>query len=131
MPVTQHACNAVHPNVLINIPPTHAEGAVEHWAGSESSLCAGSKRRPLQHLGLRQALWLQFREGHNAQAVREVRREVRGVRLVREAGDAGAGVRRVQLRVILRPLRHLRWHRHLRRLLLQGFPCWCTCGFYV
>lgn len=59
------------------------------------------------------------RHRHRA-AVREVRRQVRGVRLVCAARDAGARVRRVQLRLLRRALRHLRRHRHLRRLLLQG-----------
>ena len=48
------------------------------------------------------------------------RREVRHLRLVREACDAGARLRRVQLRQLRRPLRHLRRHRHIRRVLLQG-----------
>ncbi len=53
-------------------------------------------------------------------AVREVRRQVRGLRLICAAVHAGARVRRVQLRLLRRPLRHLRRHRHFRRLLLQG-----------
>lgn len=53
-------------------------------------------------------------------AVREVRRQVRGVRQLCAAGDAGPRVRRVQLRLVRGALRHLRRHRHLRRVLLQG-----------
>ena len=48
------------------------------------------------------------------------RRQVRHLRLLREACDAGACLRRVQLRQLRWPLRHLRRHRHLGRVLLQG-----------
>ena len=48
------------------------------------------------------------------------RRQVRGVRFVRAPGDAGAHLRRVQLRLVRRALRHLRRRGHLGRVLLQG-----------
>ena len=52
--------------------------------------------------------------------VRKVRRQVCDLRLVRATDDARARVRRVQLRLVLRALRHLRRAGQRRRLLLQG-----------
>ena len=57
--------------------------------------------------------------GHRP-SLREVRRQVRHLRLVRAALHPGANLRRVQLRLLPGSLRHLRWARHLRCLLLQG-----------
>lgn len=57
--------------------------------------------------------------------VRKVRRQVRRVRLVRAAAHARARVRRVQLWLVPGPLRHVRRHRRLGRLLL---PRVCAAG---
>jgi hypothetical protein len=52
--------------------------------------------------------------------VREVRRQVPDLRLLRAASHPGEDLRRVQLWLLRGPLRHLRRHRRVRRLLLQG-----------